>query len=90
MSVDDKSREDWLRGLRKRLDESDKNWVLAFCLSLFIGILGVDRFYLGYIGLGLLKLVTLGGLGIWYVIDVCLLLLGKMRDANGGLLRRPF
>jgi TM2 domain-containing membrane protein YozV len=56
---------------------------VAILLSIFFGGLGIDRFYLGYIGLGILKLLTLGGCGIWALIDLILIATNKMKDANG-------
>lgn len=60
-----------------------KDYLTASLLSLFIGILGVDRFYLGYTGLGVLKLFTFGGFGIWYLIDLILIVTGGLKTSKG-------
>ncbi len=66
---------------------SDKEWLVALILSLLLGGLGVDRFYLGHVGLGLAKLFTLGGCGVWAIIDVILIAMRKVNDAQGRPLR---
>jgi hypothetical protein len=67
---------------------SDKDWVTTVVLSFLVGWLGIDRFYLGYTGLGILKLITFGGLGIWYIIDLILIVMNKVTDSKGLPLRR--
>lgn len=62
---------------------AERSCILASMLSLFLGVLGVDRFYLGYIGLGILKLITFGGFGVWYVIDLILIITGALRANDG-------
>jgi SAM-dependent methyltransferase len=66
-----------------------KRWITVFVLSALLGMLGIDRFYLGYTGLAILKMITLGGLGIWWVIDLVLVIINRMLDANGQPLLRP-
>lgn len=69
---------------------NQKSQQTAFILSALVGFLGVDRFYLGYKGLGILKLITCGGLGIWTLIDLIIIGIGAMKDANGNaLVREP-
>ena len=67
---------------------SDKEWLVGLLLSVFVGSLGVDRFYVGHIGLGIFKLLTCGGLGIWSLIDIVLFATNKVVDTQGRPLRR--
>lgn len=67
---------------------SGKKWQIALALSIFLGIFGFDRFYLGRIGTGILKLLTYGGLGIWWVADIVKIANGKMTDSQGKLLAK--
>jgi TM2 domain-containing membrane protein YozV len=63
--------------------DQPKSFLVAILLSIFVGTLGVDRFYLGYTGLGILKLITLGGCGIWAIVDIILIATGSLKDKNG-------
>lgn len=60
-----------------------KNKLTAILLSIFTGGLGIDRFYLGYTGLGVVKLLTAGGFGIWAIIDLIMICTGSLRPADG-------
>jgi len=64
----------------------NKSFMTTWVLALLLGGLGIDRFYLGKVGTGILKLVTLGGFGIWALVDLIITLAGKQRDKQGFLL----
>ena len=53
----------------------------------FLGIFGVHRFYTGHTTIGIIQLLTLGGCGIWMLIDFIMLLLGNFKDANGNIIK---
>ena len=60
-----------------------KNKTTALVLSILLGGLGVDRFYLGYTGMGVLKLLTGGCFGILAIIDIINIATGKLKPADG-------
>jgi hypothetical protein len=66
---------------------SDREFLTTLLISFLLGWFGIDRFYLGYTGLGVLKLITFGFCGIWYVIDLILIVLDNLPDAKGLPLR---
>jgi hypothetical protein len=78
----------WFRAVEIPGLYSDKDWITTVIISFFVGIFGIDRFYLGYTGLGILKLITLGGCGVWALIDLILEVMGRIPDAQGRPLRR--
>jgi TM2 domain-containing membrane protein YozV len=65
-----------------------KSWVVALVLSFFVGVLGIHRFYVGKIGTGILMLITVGGFGIWALIDFIMIAIGKFTDKQGLALAR--
>jgi TM2 domain-containing membrane protein YozV len=66
-----------------------KSWLVALLLCFFLGVLGVHRFYVGKVGTGILQIVTVGGFfGIWVLIDLIMILVGKFTDKQGQPLAR--
>lgn len=62
---------------------SHKRILPAALLCFFLGCFGVHRFYVGKVGTGLLQLFTFGGLGIWALIDLIMIVVGSFRDSDG-------
>lgn len=59
---------------------SEKGFVPTVLLCFFLGVFGIHRFYVGKIGTGILMLLTLGGLGIWSLIDFIMIVCGSFKD----------
>jgi TM2 domain-containing membrane protein YozV len=62
---------------------SEKSRLVALLLCMFLGYLGIHRFYVGKIGTGILMIITAGGLGIWVLIDLIMIVVGSFRDKAG-------
>ncbi len=63
--------------------KSEKNWLTTLLLCIFLGGIGVHRFYAGKIGTGILMLITCGGCGIWTLVDLIMIITGKFTDKDG-------
>lgn len=68
-------------------DASPKSRTVALVLAIFLGWIGVHRFYLGKVGTGVLWLLTGGCLGIGWFVDIILIACGSMRDVDGSPVR---
>jgi len=69
--------------LASAMVHSEKRVLPAALLCFFVGVFGAHRFYVGKVGTGLVQLFTIGGLGIWWLIDMILILTGSFRDKDG-------
>ena len=68
-------------------ERSEKNGLVAFVLCLLLGGLGIHRFYVGKIGTAILMILTFGGLGLWWLIDLIIIITGKFQDRQGNVLK---
>lgn len=62
---------------------SEKGFVPTILLCFFLGALGIHRFYVGKIGTGIVQLLTLGGFGIWTLVDFIMVVTGNFKDSRG-------
>ncbi len=71
-----------------KIRSSDKDRIVALILCYFLGFLGVHRFYVGKASSGIVQMLTLGGLGIWVMIDLIIIFCGAFQDKEGRFLRK--
>ena len=65
---------------------SQNKWLIVLLLCFFLGGLGIHRFYVGKTATGVAQLITLGGCGIWVLIDFIMILLNNFTDAQGNII----
>ena len=68
--------------------ENDSQWVVTLLLAFLLGVIGSHRFYVGKTGTGILMLLTFGGLGIWLLIDLILIITGQFTNKAGEKIAR--
>jgi TM2 domain-containing membrane protein YozV len=66
---------------------SDKDFWATLLLCLFVGVLGIHRFYVGKIGTGVIWLLTGGVFGIGWIVDLILIIIGSFTDKQGNVIR---
>jgi len=71
------------------MEESKKSWGITLALSFFLGFIGGQSFYVGRIGRGFAQWFTLGGLGIWSLIDFITIATGNFQDSEGKTVKKP-
>ena len=71
------------KAAKGKAQNAGKSWVAALLLVIFLGVLGIHRFYLGYTWQGIVQLLTLGGFGIWALIDLIRIATQDLQPAEG-------
>lgn len=68
--------------------KSARDWVTTLILAIFLGGFGIHRFYVGKTGTGVAMLLTGGGCGIWALIDIINIAIGKFTDSDGLVIKQ--
>lgn len=84
----DKKKEQLLNSNESTGLTTDNTWLVTFLLCFFAGFLGIHRFYVGKMGTGFLQIITLGGLGLWVLLDLIMIVIGKFTDKEGKFITR--
>jgi len=72
--------------LKDSVDADGKDWLTTLLLCFFFGYIGVHSFYVKKTGIGVAQLLTLGGCGIWALVDFIMILMGSYKDGDGNIL----
>lgn len=72
------------KAVKKNADPGEgKSQMIALILCIFVGVLGIHRFYLGYTMEGVIQLLTGGGCGVWALIDLIRIITGDLKPKDG-------
>ena len=72
--------------VKSKSTEGGKDWLTTLLLVIFLGCLGIHRFYTGHTGIGIIQLLTFGGFGLWTLIDLIMIVTDDYTDAEGNSL----
>lgn len=69
--------------ISSEVSEQRNRWITCLLLCWFLGVFGAHRFYTGHTGIAVIQLLTLGGCGIWTLVDFIIIIMGNFKDAQG-------
>jgi len=69
--------------LLKPNSQSQNQWIVVLLLAFFLGFIGAHRFYVGKNGTGILMILTLGGIGLWVLYDLIIIITGNFKTKEG-------
>ena len=69
--------------LLKSDSQSQNQWIVVLLLAFFLGFIGAHRFYVGKNGTGILMVLTVGGIGLWVLFDLIIIITGNFKTKQG-------